>query len=782
MAGLLDGIVVVELADALTEYGGLLLAGLGAEVYLVEPPGGAATRSRRPYAPGAQESRRSIPFLARNAGKKSVVLDPGNAADVETLRTLLERASGVFVGGYSPFSVVAAEMALRTPRVTITDAQGLGTSSIVAFAASGGLSSSGWPHQPPTNAPSWLALDGASIYAAIMLLVSIRSGGDKAAWWEVPLREAAIATCTPWTRPLHSYGMAAAGQGTGSARLGAGPFPVLACMDGYVRVLAATPNHWAAWVELLGRPETLILPEWNSPRFRAENYEVMIAIAGEIVANRHMLDLFHEGQRLGLTITPVLDVDAFMKDPHVNARELFGGVEDPDLGTVSMMRPALRVANRSAALPSGAPMLGEHTATVRKDNSRPADHGGHVVADALAPLAGIRVLDCGVGAVVPEAASLLALLGAEVIKVESRKHVDFLRMAGLNGPGDSNNAATFNQMNLGVTSVALDLTTEAGRAVLIRLAAKCDIVMENLRGPVVGKWGVDYESVRAVRPDVIYMSSQGLGEGPYGGYQTFGPNLQAFSCVANLWAHPDDPYPVGSTLNHPDHVAGKQFLTALLAAVLRRDRTGEGCFLDCAQFEAAASLIGDKFLQHQLLPGTVHAAGNMSLDMAPHGCYPCAGDDRWCALAVEDDGQWVRLRDAVAEPWANKPQFATASGRLVGRDELDELIAVWTRGRTVDEVEAVLRGARVPVSRVVQGDDLAADISLHGDGLFSCVPHPTAGSRWYTGLPIVHREAGRVPVRRSPLLGEHDEHVLFDILGMSSQEVSALMAAGATGY
>ena len=236
MAGLLDGIVVVELADALTEYGGLLLAGLGAEVYLVEPPGGAATRSRRPYAPGAQESRRSIPFLARNAGKKSVVLDPGNAADVETLRTLLERASGVFVGGYSPFSVVAAEMALRTPRVTITDAQGLGTSSIVAFAASGGLSSSGWPHQPPTNAPSWLALDGASIYAAIMLLVSIRSGGDKAAWWEVPLREAAIATCTPWTRPLHSYGMAAAGQGTGSARLGAGPFPVLACMDGYVRV------------------------------------------------------------------------------------------------------------------------------------------------------------------------------------------------------------------------------------------------------------------------------------------------------------------------------------------------------------------------------------------------------------------------------------------------------------------------------------------------------------------------------------------------------------------
>jgi len=377
---------------------------------------------------------------------------------------------------------------------------------------------------------------------------------------------------------------------------------------------------------------------------------------------------------------------------------------------------------------------------------------------------------------------MLALLGAEVIKVESRKQLDFLRMAGVAGAGDSNNAATFNQMNLGVTSVALDLTTEAGRGVLIRLAAKCDIVMENLRGPVVGKWGVDYESVRAVRPDVIYMSSQGLGDGPYGGYQTFGPNLQAFSCVANLWAHPDDPYPVGSTLNHPDHVAGKQFLTALLAAVLRRDRTGEGCVLDCAQFEAAASLIGDKFLQHQLLPGSVHAVGNVSLDMAPHGCYPCEGDDRWCALAVENDEQWGRFREAVAAPWANDPSLATAAGRLARRAELDELVAAWTRERTVDEVEGLLRGARVPVSRVVRGEDMAANAPLHTDGLFSCVSHPTSGSRWYTGLPVVHGEAGRVPVRRSPLLGEHDEHVLFEVLGMSIEEVSVLMATGAAGY
>jgi crotonobetainyl-CoA:carnitine CoA-transferase CaiB-like acyl-CoA transferase len=782
MAGLLDGIVVVELADPLTEYGGSLLAGLGAEVILVEPPGGAATRLRRPFAPGATASRQSIPFLARNAGKKSVALDPEDSTDIATLARLLEHADGILEGHYSPFHAVATGLAAKTPRVAITDATGLGTSGIVAFAASGGLSSSGWPHQPPCNAPGWLMLDGASIYAAVMLLVAIRANPEPNARWEIPLQEAAIATATPWTRPLHSYGMTVAGQGVGSARLGAGPYPILACRDGYVRVLTGTPKQWEAWIKLLGEPEVLALPEWKSPQYRAANYDTMVAVASEIVAARGMLELFREGQALGLTISPVMDVQTFMADPHVRARQVFAAIDDPELGAVELMRPAYRLEDGSPASLAPAPALGEHTerASARlhpRTNDKSKDAG-----NPLAPLAGVRVLDCGVGAVVPEAASMLALLGAEVIKVESRKHVDFLRQSGLNGLGDFNNAPTFNQMNLGVLSLALDVTTEDGRAVLARLAATCDIVMENMRGPVMGKWGVDYDSVKALNPDVIYMSSQGLGDGPYGGFQTYGPNLQTFSGVTNLWAHPDDPYPVGTTLNHPDHVAGKQFLTAILAALLRRDRTGEGCYLDCAQFEAAASLIGDKFLQHQLLPGTARAMGNASPDMAPHGCYPCAGDDRWCAIAVEDDAQWARFRKAMGEPWADDPGFATADTRLSRREELDALVGRWTAKREPAEVESTLRAVGVPVSRVVRGDDLVADASLHGDGLFTSLPHPTADARFHTGLPIVHETAGRIPVRRSPLLGEHDEYVLFEVLGMSPDEVSVLVDTRVAGY
>jgi crotonobetainyl-CoA:carnitine CoA-transferase CaiB-like acyl-CoA transferase len=298
----------------------------------------------------------------------------------------------------------------------------------------------------------------------------------------------------------------------------------------------------------------------------------------------------------------------------------------------------------------------------------------------------------------------------------------------------------------------------------------------------VRTWGFDYEQVRKLRPDIVYLSSQGLGAGPYGDYQTYGPNLQAFSGVTSLWAHPDDPFPVGSTINHPDHAAGKQALVAILAALRRREQTGEGCFIDAAQFEAAAAMIADKFLQHQLLPGTTCPGGNASPDFAPHGCYRCAGDERWCAIAVEDDAQWAALGRVVGEPWAADRRFATLAGRRAHAAEIDDSLSRWTRVRPAEDVERELRAAGVPVSIVMTGDDFAAAAPRHGDGLFTCVPHPEAGPRWYTGVPVRLPGGERYPLRRPPLLGEHDDYVLFDLLGLSPGEASALAASGAIGF
>ena len=199
MPGLLRNLRVVEMAHPLTEYAGAIWAGLGAEVWLVEPPGGAATRFRRPTVPGADSPRSSLAFLARNANKKSVVVDPGDPVQVGLLRDLCQRSDVVLDADGSPFNALRPGPA--TPTVTVTDALGLGTSSIVGFAASGGMASSGWPHQPPCNAPSWLALDGAGVYAAVMAAVAVlcRRRGH-VVHYEIPYAEAAVSAVTPWSR------------------------------------------------------------------------------------------------------------------------------------------------------------------------------------------------------------------------------------------------------------------------------------------------------------------------------------------------------------------------------------------------------------------------------------------------------------------------------------------------------------------------------------------------------------------------------------------------------
>ena len=784
MSGLLRNLRVVEMAHPLTEYAGSIWAGLGAEVWLVEPPGGASTRRRKPTVPGAEGSARgSLAFLARNTNKKSVVVDSGNAAEVKLLRDLCDRADVILDADTSPFHGLALRRS--TPTVTVTDAHGLGTSSIVGFAASGGLASSGWPHQPPCNAPSWLALDGAGVYAAVMAIVAVlcRRHGH-VVHYEVPYAEAAVAAITPWSRPLHSYAMQAAGQGTLTARLGPDGFPIYAAKDGYVRILAATPKQWEGFVDLLGRPEELVSGMWSERRFRAENADALKLFCAGLIRDRSVAELFAEGQKRGLTISPVNSLRAFREDAHVKAREVLVALEDPDFGSVELVRPPHRLQPATLNVPLiPAPALGQHGAEARSLASATLDREPverDPDFDVARPLLGRRILELGVGAVVPEAASLLALLGAEVIKVESLVHVDFLRRSGLAGAMDVNNSPTFNQLNLGVKSVAIDLSQADGVALLHRLAACCDTVMENMRGPIAKRWGLDFESARALRPGVVYLASQGLGSGPYDGYQTFGPNLQTFSGATHQWAHPDDPFPVGTTLNHPDHIAGKQSLVAVLGAWL--EGPPAGCSIDAAQFETAASLIADRHLGQFVAlaePGDLAPLGNRSPDMAPHGCYPCASDsdeERWVAIAVEDDAHWAALSELIAEDWAMDPALSETVGRLAATD-LDTRLAQWTATQNVVAVERMLRAGGVPVSRVVTAADMAATET----SFFPAVGHPTSGTRSYTAVPVLRRGGGRPATRRAPLLGEHTEEVLYGLLDLPATAVDRLMADKVVG-
>ncbi len=804
MAGLFEGVRVVEIGHPLTEYAGALWARLGAEVYLVELPEGAATRRRLPRMPRAGESSRgSMAFLARNAGKRSVVFDASVEADRDALLALCDSADVLLDADGSAFHGIVAES--RTPvAVTVTDRLGLGTSSIVAFAASGGMASSGWPHQPPCNAPSWLAHDGAGTYAAVMAavgLLGLRAGAGSVRY-EIPLEEAATAATTPWTRILHSHETHAVGQGTQAARLGPNGFPIYETKDGYVRCLAGTPKQWRAFVELLGSPEELASGPFVDPKFRAENADALKLLTEELMREKTTAEAFLEGQRLGLTISPVLSLRQFQDDAHTRARGILQATTDPEFGEQSMVRtPFLLEPAALNVVPTPAPALNQHGEEARGLARQAAVSGeqaavsGGKDASPAAPLAGVRVLELGVGAVVPEAASLLALLGAEVIKLESHVHVDFLRR----NSEVANTSPTFNQLNLGVKSLAMDMTHPEAVEIARTLVAECDIIMENMRGPIVRRWGLDYAGAKAIRDDVIYLGSQGLGTGPYDGFQTYGPNLQTFAGVTHQWAHPDDPFPVGTTLNHPDHIAGKQALVALLGALMRRRETGEGCFIDATQMEGAAFLIADRHLQQRHSEADVAPLGNRSPDMAPHGCYRCADeedgalsagereglpleerDERWLALAVESDEQWQALCDVVnaAAPDLGDVALASKAGRLAAQDAIDAALSAWLRPQAVADAERTLRAAGVPASRVVTGNDMASMAT----SFFPALSHPVAGTRHYTGVPVLRDGKHRVTHRRPPLLGEHTEYVLHDLLHLDAAKIERLTAAKIVGH
>ncbi len=729
---LLAGFRVVEIAHPFTEFAGQIFAGLGAELWLVETADGSPTRSRTPRVPGAESSSRaSLAFLARNTNKRSIVIE-----DARALTELCNGADVVLDCGSSVWH--AALTNVETPVVvTITDRLGLGNSSIVGFAASGGMASSGWADRAPCNAPSWLAHDGASIYAAVMAMVATLNGGGRV---EVPYEEAAVASITPWTRTLMSYGMQAAGQGINTVRMGDAGFPIYATADGYVRILLATTKSWGAFVGMLGNPPDLTEGPFADAEFRRENADALKLLSAELISRQTTNELFRRGQALGLTISPVYSLEEFRSDPHVREREVIAEVNDPEFGAMDLVRPPFRLTGADVTQLRPAPALG--------DGGTAPPHRSHGLASRL--LADLTVLQLGVGAVVPEAASMLALLGANVIKVESRVHLDFLRNVGLNGPLDYDNCPNFNQLNLGTRSLAVDLRTEEGVDVVRQLAARADVIMENMRGGVVERWGLDYASVRAVNPDVVYLSSQGFGRGVYDGFQSFGPNLQTFSGTTHLWAHADDPFPVGTTLNHPDHVAGKQALVPVLAALALR----KGLFVEAAQFEAAASLISDRLLEQFYTDGPIAGRGNGDADFLLHGCFPCEGEDAWIAVAVESEDQQSRLTEAV------------------GAD-----IAAWTSTRSAPDAETELRSFGIPCSRVVTGDDMAANRS----SLFATLPHPTSGTRDYTGLPVLI-EGERPGAVRPPLLGEHTEEILHGVLGMDETVVADYVARKVVGY
>ncbi|MFO8010524.1 MAG: CoA transferase [Dehalococcoidia bacterium] len=394
----------------------------------------------------------------------------------------------------------------------------------------------------------------------------------------------------------------------------------------------------------------------------------------------------------------------------------------------------------------------------------------------MLPLENVRVLSFGTGGVVPDFGKIMGELGADVIKIESKDNLDFMRTIG----PDINNIAGFNEANRNKRSFGISLKNERGKEVVSRLIKISDVLAENFRGGVMRSLGLDYEAVRQINPEIIYISSQGFGAGgPYSDYQAYGPMLSAASGMLSIWAQPDDPYPVGSNAPIPDHMASKYVAVAAIAALDYRRRTGKGQYIHMAQTEVAAGMIGEYYLDYTMNQRVPEPVGNRSQYAVPNGCYRCQGEDQWCAITVFTDEEWHSLCHAMGNPeLADDPRFSVLLGRLKHAEEIDNMVEDWTSTREPKEVMDTLQSAGVAAGVVQRAPDSIADPQLHHMGAVVELDHPVAGKRLYPGIPFHMSDCGTFRSIPPPLLGQHTEEICRQTLDMPENEMQELFQEG----
>jgi crotonobetainyl-CoA:carnitine CoA-transferase CaiB-like acyl-CoA transferase len=785
MPGPLAHLRVVDLCDLRGALAGRLLADLGADVVKVEPPGGDPGRLRPPFAGGRMGVDRSLPFLYRNANKRGAVIDLHAGDGWRRFAALCERAD-VLIENLGPVEqrrhgLAPAEVRERHPRLVHVAIADLGLEGpraswrlepLPAFAASGALHASGFPDRPPCWLPGHVAHDCAAVFAVAGAIAAIlgrsRHGGGQTV--EVSVQEAALSALHPWSIPVGDYARHYPMLPTAPPRNADGAYHVLPTADGFVRVLPGSPRQWRAFVRLLGDPPALEGEHWDIPLFRLMNADVVRAVSEDALRARARADVIAHGRRLDVPITPVNTPEEFVAEEQTSVRGYFRRTGFPHLGDAPFAPAPFDFSRTPLTLARPAPAPGEDTVDFPAPVPERTGGGSGPV------LAGVRVIDLGVGVAIPETGTLLAELGADVIKVESEANLDFLRRLTVE-PDAPNRSWTFNDAARGHRSVALDLRTPRGRELALRLCAAADVVLENNRGGVARAWGLDYEDVRRLRPDVVYIASQGYGRGgPLGETSAYGPLNSAFSGVTWLWNHPDAPYPAGSSLNHPDHIAAKLAAVAVLAALEHRRRTGEGQLITMSQAEAAAYLIGETYLEAACTGRRATQSGNAADHACPHGVYPAAGTDRWCAIAVVGDEAWERF--ACCLGWSPEPRLASLPARIAERAALDARVAAWTRTREADEAAALLQAAGVSAMAVQNGDDHRSDPHLAARGALVTVEHPEIGPERHAGNPLRTSPLPLLRARAAPCLGADTDAVLREVLGLADEAIARLRVEG----
>jgi crotonobetainyl-CoA:carnitine CoA-transferase CaiB-like acyl-CoA transferase len=768
----LSGLHVIDLSTWIAgAYCSKLLADGGADVTKVESPTRDPLRrwsgSGAEIAPDADGAL----FNYLNVSKQTVVVDPEVLGDRSSLDELLRSADAVVWSrgsaladhvSFGPTAILDAHPQLTVAAITPFGLEGpwrdKPATEFTLQALSGGIVglARGNPGRPPVFVGGQIGEWLAGIYAAIGTLASTRRDGAAGELVDVSMLEtlALCLTYYPVTfndqlgRPMRRRRFVPT-PGVGAAR------------DGLVGLGCGTGQQWLDFCVMVGHPEWM-----EDPKLFLERTALMPTIDAWIA--QHSID-------------EVLDLASTFRIPNA---PMANGANVADLDHFVARKSFVSNARDGVINPGPPYRLSPVASSKREPRPPPLESHGSL------PFSGVRVLDMTGYWAGPLVGHVLALLGADVIHLESATRPDGARLIGgvpQTEPQYWERGPIFAALNTNKKSLTIDFGDPRGVDLVRRFVSTCDVVVENYTPRVLQQAGLEYESLREHRPDLVMLRMPGFGlDGPWRDRAAFAFVIEDASGLTWLTGHPDllplEPYCVG------DPNAGLHGLFALMLALEHRDRTGEGCLVEAPMVEAALNVTAEQVIEHSAYGALLMRAGNRGPCGAPQNLYQAAApdddgrDDSWVAIAVANDDQWHSLVGALGSPeWATDAALATEAGRLREHDRIDAHLETWCRMRPVDEIVELLWSAGVPVGKVVQPHRQPDLPQLAFRGFFEELDHPVIGRSRYSTLPMqFSRSTDTVHTRHAPLLGEHNTELLAE-LGLTASEIDALEADGIIG-
>jgi benzylsuccinate CoA-transferase BbsF subunit len=398
------------------------------------------------------------------------------------------------------------------------------------------------------------------------------------------------------------------------------------------------------------------------------------------------------------------------------------------------------------------------------------------------PLSGIRVLDfCQMWAG-PHATEWLSVMGAETIKVETSVRIDYMRTVGA-PPGKAgtgpNVGSAFASLNWGKKSIAVNMTTPRGQELIKKLIAKCDVVAENFGGGVMERWGLSYEEMKKIKPDIIYYFGSGYGRvGPHKERPAYAEIVDAFTGATSANGYPGGEPNVIGVSPWTDGSQAIHGSVAMMTALYHKMKTGEGQYIDAAMIEGHSNFLGELVMGYMINGSTGERTGNRDASMAPHNSYPCKktkDEDEWTAIAVANQQEWETLCRLMGDPaWTKQDKFNDELTRWDNQEELDKHIAEWTRQYGSYELAALLQQAGIAASPSLSTKQFTHDEHIAARGFFKNPNHAVLGDKVLAGLPIKFSGYKDMNYQTPPLLGEHNDYVFGELLGLSKDEIRKL--------